>query len=115
MPLGFHILSSPLSQNVHMFTQSYLSPPFGVFMEASLHSHDRSNHWPLAVHSPSCFSPFPEGGGGWEWGEDKGKGRWQETQTPSRLVGSSGNQSLLGAAKSHLINIAKDTLIALRN
>ena len=40
------------------------TPSFWVFREASSHSHDWLNHWPLAIDSTSIPSPLPWGQGG---------------------------------------------------
>ena len=49
-----------------MFTdlKSLQTLSFWAFMEASLHSHDWLNHWPLIMDSTSSPSPLPEGQSG---------------------------------------------------
>lgn len=52
------------TQHHYAFTDWELSEPFlWVSMEASLHWHDRCNHWALATDSTSRPSPLPRGQG----------------------------------------------------
>ena len=70
-------------------------------MEASLHYHDYLNNWPVAIDSTS--SPLP--------GNQRVGLKFQPF---NHMIGFPGNQPpYLGAAKSHLIHMTKDSFITL--
>ena len=63
-------------------------------METSLHRHDWSNHWPLAVNSVYNLSPSPHRSRGQDW----------KFQLSNRMAGSPGNQPPL-LSRRYCINI----------
>lgn len=76
MTLGFHALSSPVSQNVHMFTNPELSEPHRLGFTWRLHCmvmiDQTFGHWPY-IHPPASLPSLKVAGGG-ERGRTKGKG-----------------------------------------
>ena len=94
---------------------SSLNTILNGFIESCIHRHDRLSHWPLVTEPSLQLCPIPGGGSGWG-----GEGRtWSSNPlitepTTESVVGSPGNQPpSLGGSKSYLIDITKDTFIAL--
>lgn len=99
------ILPAPLCIHQHA-TSPTLS--FWVFLEASLHSHDLLNHWPLVIDSASWSSTFS---GGW-------RGRTESSNTLITwlaLLAASPHPSLGWGEgfKNHLINVTEEHLLRL--
>lgn len=67
MTLGFHALSSPLSQNVHMFTNPELSEPHPLGFTWRLHYmvmiDQTIGHWQY-IHPPASLPSLKVAGGG---------------------------------------------------
>lgn len=104
--LSFNALSRhsflPKSPRVYQ-PRSSPSPVLLGFMETSLHKHNWSNHWPLAIIPPPAHLPSSEVSGGTEISNPLIVWLLPLTISSHPWVFSN----------SHLINVRKDTLITL--